>query len=137
MCVLTTCLYGSLCLCVSHAFGWPNEVHSLPPGAVKGSSDEAMLVADGFLMPGRSDGGLYIVQEPGKATEKVTRITRNRTGWFYHKAVWVHEMMGANSRPCVLTARATKPFFGQSAVRRERRSHAGQCLVPPAGVAPC
>lgn len=107
-------------LCVSHAFGWPNEVHSLPPGAVKGSSDEAMLVADGFLMPGRSDGGLYIVQEPGKATEKVTRITRSRTGWFYHKAVWVQEMMGANSRPCVLTARATKPFFGQSAVRRER-----------------
>jgi hypothetical protein len=104
---------------LSHAFSWPNEVHNLPPGVVKGSSEEALLVADGFLMPGRSDGGLYIVQEPGRSTEQVTRISRQRPGWFYHKAVWVQDLMGPDARACVLTARATKPFFGQSAVSGE------------------
>lgn len=107
---------------LSHAFSWPNEVHNLPPGVVKGSSEEALLVADGFLMPGRSDGGLYIVQEPGRSTEQVTRISRQRPGWFYHKAVWVQDLMGPDARACVLTARATKPFFGQSAVSAETQN---------------
>jgi hypothetical protein len=95
------------------AFRWPNEVYNLPPGTVQGAADEALVVADGFLMPGRSDGGLYVVQDPGRPSERVTALTRHRPGWFYHKAAWV-DLMGDGARPCLLTARATKPFFAQT-----------------------
>ncbi len=98
---------------LGYSFRWPNEVYNLPPGAVQGAADEALLVADGFLMPGRSDGGLYVVQDPGKPTERVASLTRHRPGWFYHKAAWV-DLMGDGARPCLLTARATKPFFAQT-----------------------
>jgi len=95
------------------SFRWPNEVYNLPPHTITGCSDEALLVADGFLMPGRSDGGLYVVQDPGKPSERVTSLTRHRPGWFYHKATWV-DLLGPGGRPCLLTARATKPFFAQT-----------------------
>ncbi|GAB5032223.1 afg1-family atpase [Nannochloropsis oceanica] len=95
------------------SFRWPNEVYNLPPHTITGCSDEALLVADGFLMPGRSDGGLYVVQDPGKPSEKVTSLTRHKPGWFYHKATWV-DLLGPGGRPCLLTARATKPFFAQT-----------------------
>ena len=95
------------------SFRWPNEVYNLPPHTITGCSDEALLVADGFLMPGRSDGGIYIVQDPGKPSERVTSLTRHRPGWFYHKATWV-DLLGPGGRPCLLTARATKPFFAQT-----------------------
>lgn len=98
---------------LGYSFRWPNEVYNLPPGTVAGASDEALLVADGFLMPGRSDGGLYVIQDPGRPSERVTGLTRHRPGWFYHKAAWV-DLMGDGARPCLLTARATKPFFAQT-----------------------
>ncbi|EWM25070.1 hypothetical protein Naga_100098g15 [Nannochloropsis gaditana] len=95
------------------SFRWPNEVYNLPPNTIAGVSEEALLVADGFLMPGRSDGGLYVVQQPGTSLERVTSLTRHRPGWFYHKATWV-DLLGPGGRPCLLTARATKPFFAQT-----------------------
>ncbi len=95
------------------SFRWPNEVYNLPPGTINGAAEEALVVADGFLMPGRSDGGVYVVQDPGKPSERVTSLTRHRPGWFYHKATWV-DLMGSDGRKCLLTARATKPFFAQT-----------------------
>jgi hypothetical protein len=56
---------------LGYSFSWPNEVRHLAAGTVKEAADDALLVADGFLMPGRSDGGIYIVQEPGTPLEKV------------------------------------------------------------------
>jgi hypothetical protein len=96
------------------SFNWPNEVYNLPPGTILGASEEALVVADGFLMPGRSDGGIYVVQEPGRHNEKVVCLTQRRPGWFYHKAAWV-DVMGTG-RKSLLTARATKPFFGPTEV---------------------
>jgi len=54
-----------------HNFMWPNEVDDVRPGTIKGAAEDALVVADGFLMPGRADGGLYVVQNPGKSAEKV------------------------------------------------------------------
>ena len=55
-----------------HNFMWPNEVLDVKPGTITGATEDSLLVADGFLMPGRSDGGLYVVQNPGRSTEKVS-----------------------------------------------------------------
>ncbi|CAN0432331.1 unnamed protein product, partial [Hapterophycus canaliculatus] len=38
-------------------------------------------------------------------------LTPNRRGWFYHKAVWV---VLPGGKKVVLTARVTKPIFGQA-----------------------
>lgn len=63
-----------------HNFMWPNEVRDIKPGTIQGATKDALLVADGFLMPGRSDGGVYVVQNPGHATEKVSEINMDERG---------------------------------------------------------
>lgn len=75
--------------------------------------DAALLVADGFLMPGKADGGVYIVMTSGadgegKGETKFMGVSGVKKGWFYHKAVWVNLPGG---RKGVLAARATKPLF--------------------------
>jgi hypothetical protein len=68
-----------------------------------------MLIPDGFLMPGQSDGGIYAMQEPHKSRSKPVRITAPKEGWFYHRAMHIKLPGGIEG---ILTARATKPLFG-------------------------
>ena len=68
-----------------------------------------MLVADGFLMPGQDDGGIYAIRDPDAPTAKSVRITKNKKGWFYHRAMHVVLPGGTEG---ILTARAQKSVLG-------------------------
>ena len=97
---------------------WPNEVQSVPANlldrsAVDSSSSpsrtssgvyqDALLVCDGFLVPTKDRGGLYIVKNPGHETEWTVALTAPRDRWFYHRAVWMD--LTGDGRQSILTAR--------------------------------
>ena len=110
---------------------WPNEVTSVPCHLVPptpsclitpeqleiatalqeeldcdggGPYRDALLVADGFLVPGKDQGGIYMVQKPGLPGERTVCLTRSSQDWFYHRAVWVD--LTGDGRQSILTARA-------------------------------
>eukprot|EP00978_Attheya_sp_CCMP212_P013193 scaffold33112_cov45-Attheya_sp.AAC.1 len=100
----------------SDAIRWPNEVNSVPNlryKQTKGVDEvlaDAILVSDGFLVPGRDQGGLYVVNKPGSiGSEWRICLTgdNNKEGWFYHRAVWVD--LTGDGRKSILTARAKRP----------------------------
>jgi hypothetical protein len=87
-------------------FLWPNELTRVQLDDQR----SAMLVPDGFLMPGQSDGALYLILNIGTASAKPIKITSPKKGWFYHRAVFVTLPTGQKG---VITARANKPLFGE------------------------
>lgn len=102
---------------------WPNEVQHVPakllsPPLETRSSDphrptstknrkpqyqDALLVCDGFLVPTKDRGGLYVVKHPGHETESTVCLTKEKARWFYHRAVWVD--LTGDGRKSILTAR--------------------------------
>jgi len=81
---------------------WPNEFNSVPiirDMRVKPAEenvklnddthDDALLVSDGFLVPGKNKGGIYVVKNPGNpGTEWTSCLTGGSTkhhAWFYHR----------------------------------------------------
>jgi hypothetical protein len=73
---------------------WPNAVEHVPaeflaPLFGDGFDVKAsILIADGFLVPGKTDGGVFLVQNPGGTKEMSARLTRrDDKRWFYHRAV--------------------------------------------------
>ncbi|KAL9182016.1 hypothetical protein ACHAXT_012359 [Thalassiosira profunda] len=104
------------------AIQWPNEVASIPSQSSGGSElEDALLVTDGFLVPGKDRGGLYVVRNPGNAMSEwrvcLTGVTNLqdeliRTGegdWFYHRAVWMD--LTGDGRLSILAARAKLPLL--------------------------
>lgn len=109
---------------------WPNEVQNVPTRIITtpetseslherhlrnramGGSDpahkehqDALLVCDGFLLPTKDRGGLYIVRKPGDPlSESTIRLTAKNERWFYHRAVWID--LTGDGRLSILTARA-------------------------------
>lgn len=75
----------------------------------KEPDDDALLVSDGFLVPGRDRGGLYVVRNPGDDSKewRVCLTDEDDEGWFYHRAVWVD--LTGDGRQSILTARARIP----------------------------
>lgn len=89
---------------------WPNELSSVPASLLPDSSskfDDALLVSDGFLVPGKDQGGIYVIKNPGNPNSEwsicLTEISP-RDRWFYHRAVWVD--LTGDGRRSILTARA-------------------------------
>ena len=69
---------------------------------------DALLVSDGFLVPGKDRGGLYVIKKPGDPDlEWTVPLTSSDDNWFYHRAVWVD--LTGDGRKSVLTARARAP----------------------------
>ena len=73
-------------------FVWPNAVEHvagewLAPLFSEGFEvTGSILVADGFLVPGKTDGGVFLVQNPGGSKEMSARLTRrDDSRWFYHR----------------------------------------------------
>jgi hypothetical protein len=95
---------------------WPNEVNRVPAAQLRPTvkppawdaldtdddddtaaaagehegapADAALLVADGFLMPGKTDGGVYLVVPPAAGSsdkEQYVGVSGIKRGWFYHK----------------------------------------------------
>lgn len=61
-----------------------------------------MLVADGFLVPGKADGGVYFVVEPGTENEEVSKLTTDKKQFFYHKVCeWVRACVCVHACLCV------------------------------------
>ena len=119
----------------SGAIRWPNEVASVPGRLYRGADradaaaaagggggddgdglEDALLVTDGFLVPGKDKGGLYVVRNPGNGAcewaDCLTGTTNLRGApinvgegdWFYHKATWMD--LTGDGRLSILAARA-------------------------------
>lgn len=107
---------------------WPNEVSSVPtrlfPNHVVNQKQQqsrdkswktpppetlqdAVLVCDGFLVPGKDRGGLVVVKHPGNPhSEWTIRLTSQESvsdRWFYHRASFVD--LTGDGRLSILTAR--------------------------------
>ena len=85
---------------------WPNELSRFEDS----QGNSILLIPDGFLLPGQNDGGLYIIVNPSLGSSRPIRITKEKPGWFYHKAT---HMTLPNGQKGILTARALKPVLGQ------------------------
>jgi len=93
---------------------WPNEVNHVPKSLItkagsrpqQGDIDDALLVSDGFLVPGKDRGGIYIIKNPSNPNSEWTACLTDPKGdnWFYHRAVWVD--LTGDGRKSILTARA-------------------------------
>jgi hypothetical protein len=72
-------------------FQWPNSVQVVPQ-EVFGPYVRAIVVPDGFLVPGHANGGVYIItvemDDFTQARECYT-ITDNTDGYFYHMGEWI------------------------------------------------
>lgn len=75
---------------------WPNEFNAVPTSlTIDGAEtkrtgyDDALLVSDGFLVPGKNKGGIYVVKNPGNTgTEWTSCLAGGSTkhhAWFYHR----------------------------------------------------
>ena len=119
---------------------WPNEVSSVPQQLFDGAStaspadpEDALLVSDGFLVPGKDRGGIYLVKNPGHPTAEWTiRLTDTTDRWFYHKAAWVD--LTGDGRKSILTARAKlrkepTSTTGKVSAERESRPKNGQLVM--------
>ena len=112
---------------------WPNEVASIPRQQYplyetssisnEGRLEDALLVTDGFLVPGKDKGGLYVVRNPGNSvTERRVCLTgvmnlqgdiiNGESDWFYHRAIWMD--MTGDGRQSILAARAKLPLLQNS-----------------------
>jgi hypothetical protein len=87
---------------VKSGLQWPNKLSKTPS-----DYPEFTVVPDGFLPPGKSDGGVFLADPSGT----VHRITAERKGGFYHEVEW-HDFNGDGEKD-MLTARVIKsgPFF--------------------------
>lgn len=85
-------------------FMWPNIV-AVVPNDVFG--ERAIVVPDGFLVPGCTDGGVYIIRmDPSDITQTtdVIKISTEPSGYFYHMGEWID--MNGDGRKDFITARS-------------------------------
>lgn len=69
--------------------------------------ERAIVVPDGFLVPGKSDGGVYVITMDANDITKTTgtfKLSAKKSGYFYHMGEWVD--MNGDGRKDFLTARS-------------------------------
>ena len=98
---------------LSSHFKWPNIV-SIAPAEI----GEYLVVPDGFLVPLKRTGGLYLLKincgGSANSTSMFTdaepiEITSPKLSWFYHMVVW--RDMNGDGLLDIITARAYEPLF--------------------------
>lgn len=99
-------------------FPWPNEVGHVPVSESADLKRSAVLVTDGFLVPGRSNGGVYVLLNPGRSAppqqERKVRLSPfdHSSSWYYHRAIFID--LTGDGRQSILTARARAPSLTAS-----------------------
>mmetsp|Transcript_44470 Transcript_44470/g.60320 ORF Transcript_44470/g.60320 Transcript_44470/m.60320 type:complete len:299 (+) Transcript_44470:31-927(+) len=94
------------------SFEWPNEVKAVPSDVFEGK--RAIVVPDGFLVPGKSNGGVYIIEiDANDVTQAVNTYTLSKKkGFYHHMGFWVD--LNGDGRKDFLTARSnTKAGQGE------------------------
>ena len=92
------------------SFAWPNNVQVVPHDVF---GERAIVVPDGFLVPGKSDGGIYIITMDSTDITKTTgtlKLSAKKSGYFYHMGEWVD--MNGDGRKDFLTARSNAKANG-------------------------
>jgi hypothetical protein len=86
------------------SFLWPNLIKVVPEDVFK---ERVIMVPDGFLVPTKTNGGLFAVRIDPKDITKTTgtvEISANKKGYFYHMGYWVD--LNGDGRKDFLTARS-------------------------------
>ncbi len=83
---------------IGRGFKWPNKVSPVPEQVFGG---RAVLVPDGFLVPGHKTGGIHVILLEG---HRQVKLTEDREGYFYHMGVW--RDFNGDGRLDLLTARS-------------------------------
>eukprot|EP00053_Salpingoeca_punica_P008678 m.77565 g.77565 ORF g.77565 m.77565 type:complete len:416 (+) comp14706_c0_seq1:33-1280(+) len=94
---------------ISSAFLWPNMISMAPAGALP---VETLVVPDGFLVPGYSTGGIWLVPTPFNGSAVAIEISTSLSGYFYHQVEWYD--VDGDGLLDIVTARVDKPIFGSS-----------------------
>lgn len=88
---------------------WPNEARMAPTEALE---RETLVVAGGFLVPGRT-GAISLIDFPFANPTAPVAITQPKHtgpyGWFYHTALW--RDMNSDGKLDLVTARANVPLL--------------------------
>merc|ERR1711957_116154 len=88
------------------SFEWPNDIKVVPDD-VFADTKRAIVVPDGFLVPGKANGGVYLItmdnSDVTKATKRQT-MASNKNGYFYHMGYWVD--MNGDGRKDFITAKS-------------------------------
>ena len=87
-------------------FEWPNNIMVIPEDVF---SERAILVPDGFLVPGKTNGGIYVVRmdsEDLTTVVETVEITESSSSndYFYHMGFWVD--LNGDGRKDLITARS-------------------------------
>ncbi len=72
-----------------------------------------MVAPDGFLVPGKTNGGIYIMtmdQYDITKSTSVTKISTEPRGYFYHMGVWID--LNGDGRKDFITARSNAKAGG-------------------------
>jgi hypothetical protein len=92
-------------------FEWPNEVRVIPSDVFDGQ--RAIIVPDGFLVPTKTNGGVYAIQmddEDITKTKKTVKLTADKKGYFYHMGCWID--LNGDGRKDFITARSNAKAGG-------------------------
>lgn len=83
---------------------WPNNIEAVPQSVF---GERAIVVPDGFLVPTKTNGGIYIVRMDDTdltKTKSTVKISQEKDGYFYHMGFWVD--LNQDGRLDYITARS-------------------------------
>lgn len=92
---------------LANRMSWPNEVAGVPESVF---GKRMVAIPDGFLVPFKDDGYIYLVDISGSTPQGPYKLTDHTEGkWFYHRVVW--KDMDGDGDLDILTCRAREPVF--------------------------